>query len=64
MIKEAGKLMAEAIEIVAGLCKNGIIKPQAGKPAYPDYVTWYGYAELCKDLVEIRHGAGRYRRPS
>ena len=32
MIKEADKLMAEAIEIVAGLYKDGIIKPQAGKP--------------------------------
>jgi hypothetical protein len=20
----------------------------------PDYVTWYGYAELKKDIVEIR----------
>jgi len=97
MIKEADKVMAEAIEIVAGLYKDGIIKPQAGKPAYPDlltfydamtpieqtlyvmflehrmrafqgafhmnpdYVTWYGYAELKKDIVEIRHEAEAMR---
>jgi hypothetical protein len=98
MIKEADKLMAEAIEIVAGLYKDGVIKPQAGKPAYPDlltfydsqtpieqtlyvmflehrmrafqgafhmnpdYVTWYGYAEMRKDLVEIRHEAEAMRQ--
>ncbi len=98
MIKEADKVMAEAIEIVAGLYKDGIIKPQAGKPAYPDlltfydamtpieqtlyvmflehrmrafqgafhmnpdYVTWYGYAELKKDIVEIRAEAASMRK--
>ncbi len=97
MIKEADKLMAEAIEIVAGLYTDGVLKPQEGKPAYPDlltfydamtpieqtlyvmflehrmrafqgafhmnpdYVTWYGYAELRKDLVEIRHEAAAMR---
>jgi hypothetical protein len=25
----------------------------------PDYVTWYGLAELKKDLVEIKHEAER-----
>lgn len=93
MIKEADKLMAQAIEIVADLYKRGLIKPKEGKPAYPDllafygaltpieqtlyvmflehrmrafqgafhmnpdYVTWYGLAELNKDLVEIRREA-------
>lgn len=97
MIKEADKVMAEAIEIVAGLYKDGILKPQEGKPAYPDlltfydattpieqtlyvmflehrmrafqgafhmnpdYVTWYGYAEMKKDIVEIRHQAEAMR---
>jgi len=97
MIKEADKVMAEAIEIVAGLYKDGILKPQPGKLAYPDlltfydaitpieqtlyvmflehrmrafqgafhmnpdYVTWYGYAELKKDIVEIRHEAASMR---
>jgi hypothetical protein len=95
MIKEADKLMAEAIEIVAGLYEKGIIQPDANKAAYPDlltfydakttieqtlyvmflehrmrafqgafhmnpdYVTWYGLAELKKDLVEIKHEAER-----
>jgi hypothetical protein len=93
MIKEADKLMAGAIEIVADLYQRGIIQPEAGKPAYPDmltfydtmtpieqtlyvmflehrmrafqgafhmnpdYVTWYGLAEMKKDLVEIKHEA-------
>ncbi len=95
MIKEADKLMAEGIEIVADLYGKGIIKPQANKIAYPDlltfydaitpieqtlyvmflehrmrafqgafhmnpdYVTWYGLAEMKKDLVEIKHEAQR-----
>jgi len=90
MIKEADKLMAEAIEIVADLYQRGLIQPKEGKPAYPDllafygavtpieqtlyvmflehrmrafqgafhmnpdYTTWYGLAELNKDLVEIK----------
>lgn len=95
MIKEADKLMAEAIEIVADLYAKKIIKPEPGKAAYPDvltfydamtpieqtlyvmflehrmrafqgafhmnpdYVTWYGLAEMKKDLVEIKHEAKR-----
>jgi hypothetical protein len=95
MIKEADKLMAEAIEIVADLYSRGIIAAQDGKPAYPDlltfydaitpieqtlyvmflehrmrafqgafhmnpdYVTWYGLAEMKKDLVEIKAEAKR-----
>lgn len=98
MIKEADKLMAEGIETVAGLYRKGIIKPQKGKPPYPDlltfydsmtpveqtlyvmflehrmrafqgafhmnpdYVTWYGLAEMKKDLVEIKSDAARMTR--
>jgi hypothetical protein len=98
MIKEADKLMAEAITVVAELYARGILKPEAGKPAYPDlltfynsmtpveqtlyvmflehrmrafqgafhmnpdYVTWYGLAEMKKDLVEIKHDAERMIR--
>jgi hypothetical protein len=98
MVKEADRLMAEAIEIVADLYKRGIIKPEAGKPAYPDvltfydavtpveqtlyvmflehrmrafqgafhmnpdYTTWYGLAEMKKDLVEIKHDAAQMIR--
>ena len=97
MVKEADKLFAEAIEIVAGLYKDGIIKKRANYPAYPDlltfydvntkieeilyemfmdhrmktfqgafhinydYSTWYGFAKLKKDLVEIRELAKKMR---
>ncbi len=91
MVREADKLFSEAIEIVAGLYQDGIIKKKGKKqPAYPDllafydvdtkieqvlyemfmdhrmktfqgafhlnydYATWYGYAKMKKDLVEIK----------
>lgn len=90
LLKEADKLFAEAIEIVAGLRKDGVITVKEGEGVYPqllsfydvdtkveeilyemfmdhrmktfqgafhinyDYSTWYGYAKLKKDLVEIR----------
>jgi len=41
MIKEADKLMAEAIEIVADLYVKGIIKAEKGEAAYPDLLTFY-----------------------
>jgi hypothetical protein len=44
MIKEADKLMAEAIEIVAGLYKEGILKPPEGGLVYPDLLTFYDAA--------------------
>ncbi len=100
MIKEADKLMAAGIQIVADLYTEGVIKAAEGKPAYPDiltfydaitpieqtlyvmflehrmrafqgafhmnpdYVTWYGLAQLNRDLVEIRAEARRMRRES
>ena len=90
MLKEADKLFAEAINIVTGLRRDGIIKVGEGEGVYPqllafyevnthielvlyemfmdhrmktfqgsfhfnpDYATWYGYAKMKKDLVEIR----------
>jgi len=90
MLKEADKLFAEAIEIVAGLRSDGLIAVAEGEGTYPqllafyevethveqilyemfmdhrmktfqgsfhfnpDYATWYGYAKMKKDLVEIR----------
>jgi len=41
MIKEVDKLMAEAIEIVADLYERGLLKPEEGKAAYPDVLTFY-----------------------
>lgn len=97
MIKEADKIFAEAIEIVAGLYRDGIIKKRPDYPAYPDlltfydvntkveqvlyemfmdhrmktfqaafhinydFSTWYGYAKMKKDLVEIRELAEQMR---
>ena len=97
MIKEADKVFAEAIEIVAGLYQDGIIKKKGYQPAYPDllafydvdtkieqvlyemfmdhrmktfqgafhmnydYSTWYGYAKMKKDLVEIKELAQKMR---
>ena len=97
MIKESDKLFSEAIDIVAGLYRDGIIKKRKDYPAYPDlltfydvntkveeilyemfmdhrmktfqgafhlnydYSTWYGYAKLKKDLVEIRELARKMR---
>ncbi len=97
MVKEADKLFAEAIEIVAGLYQDGIIEKREDYPAYPDlltfydvntkieeilyemfmdhrmktfqgafhlnydYSTWYGYAKLKKDVVEIRELAKHMR---
>ena len=42
MLKEIDKIFAEAIEIVAGLYKDGIIKKKPGQAyAYPDLLTFY-----------------------
>lgn len=95
MVKESDRLMAEAIEIVAGLYRDGVIGDgtraypdllafydvdtkieetlyemfmdhrmkafQASFHMNPDYATWYGYAKLNKDLVEIREMATAMR---
>ncbi|NLA74134.1 MAG: cytochrome C [Deltaproteobacteria bacterium] len=97
MVKEADKLFAEAIEIVAGLYRDHIIVKKEGNASYPDllafyevdtqieqtlyemfmdhrmktfqgafhlnydYSTWYGYAKMKKDLVEIREMAKNMR---
>jgi len=97
MIKEADRLMAQGINLVAGLYEEGIIQPQPGKLPYPDiltfyetitpieqklyimfmehrmrtfqgafhnnpdYVTWYGLAELKKDIVDMTRDAQEMR---
>jgi len=93
ILKQADKLMSEAIEIVADLYKEGYLKRAEDYPAFPDlmrfyeiptsieqklfimlmdhrmktfqgafhtnpdYTLWYGWAELKKDLVEIKEEA-------
>jgi len=97
MIKEADKLLAEAIEIIAGLYRDNIIELKNDHTKYPDlltfydvntqieqilyemfmdhrmktyqgafhlnydYSTWYGYAKMKKDLVEIKELAKEMR---
>ena len=97
MVKETDKLLAEAIEIIAGLYEYGVIDNGPDGPKYPDlltfynvntkieeilyemfmdhrmkafqagfhmnpdYSTWYGYAKMKKDLVEIRELAAHMR---
>ncbi len=42
MIREADRLMAEAIRIVAGLYKDGLLpKPQSYAYAFPDLLTFH-----------------------
>jgi hypothetical protein len=41
MVKEADKLLAEAIEIVAGLYEDKLIEKREEYPAYPDLLTFY-----------------------
>ncbi len=41
MIKEADKLFAEAIEIVAGLYQDHIIEKKEGNASYPDLLAFY-----------------------
>jgi hypothetical protein len=98
VIKESDKLMAEAIEIVESLYKDGILERPKDYPLHtdllrfyevrhpieqklyvmflehrmrsfqgafhmnPDYQHWYGWAELKKDLAEIKHEAEMLRK--
>ncbi len=97
IIKEADKLMAEAIEIVDGLYRDGILERPKDRPfsvdllrfyetrypieqklyvmflehrmrtfqgafhMNPDYMHWYGWAEMKRDLVEIKSEAKKLR---
>ncbi len=97
VIKEADKLMAEAVGIVQGLYRDGILPPPPDYPPHvdllrfyevrtpiehqlfvmflehrmrtfqgafhmnPDYMHWYGWAEMKRDLAEIRHQAAALR---
>jgi len=97
ILKQADSLMAEAITVVEGLYKDGILEKQADYPLFPDllkfydvpssieqklyvmflehrmrtfqgayhmnpdYMHWYGWAEMKKDLWEIKEETGRMR---
>jgi nitrate/TMAO reductase-like tetraheme cytochrome c subunit len=97
IIKESDKLMAEAIDIVEALYRDGLIERPKDRPPHPDllrfyevkypieqklyvmflehrmrsfqgafhmnpdYQHWYGWAEMKRDLYEIRHEAEEMR---
>jgi hydroxylamine dehydrogenase len=97
VIKDSDKLMAEAIDIVEALYRDGIIERPKDRPPHPDllrfyevkypieqklyvmflehrmrsfqgafhmnpdYQHWYGWAEMKRDLYEIRHEAEEMR---
>ena len=97
IIKESDKLMAEALDIVEGLYRDGLLERPKDRPPHPDllrfdevkypieqklctmflehrmrsfqgafhmnpdYQHWYGWAEMKRDLYEIRHEAEELR---
>ncbi|HIE51192.1 MAG TPA: cytochrome C [Armatimonadetes bacterium] len=98
IIKESDRLMAEAVETVEGLYRDGLLPRPQDRPPHPDllrfynvenpieqklyvmflehrmrtfqgafhlnpdYMHWYGWAEMKRDLVEIKHEAEQLRR--
>ena len=97
VIKESDKLVAEAVDVVEGLYKDGVLERPKDRPPVPDllrfyevkysieqklyvmflehrmrsfqgafhmnpdYMHWYGWAELKRDLAEIKEEAGQLR---
>ncbi len=97
VVKEADRLLAEAIQVVESLYRDGVLpRPKARPPVVdllqfyevehpieqrlytmflshrmrafqgafhinPDYLHWYGWAEMRRDLAEIRAEAARLR---
>ena len=62
MIKAADRVMAEAIEIVAGLYKDGIIpKPESYAYAYPDLLTFHDAATPVETKLHAMHLEFRMR---
>ena len=62
MIKEVDRLMAEAIEIVAGLYKDGILKkPENYAYAYPDLLTFHDAATPIETKLHEMHLEYRMR---
>jgi mono/diheme cytochrome c family protein len=51
MLKEADKIFAEAIEIVADLYKEGLIRKRKDYPAYPDLLTFYDVNTKVEELL-------------
>jgi hydroxylamine dehydrogenase len=63
MIKQADRLMAEAVRIVVPCIRMGCWRsPEGPFHASPDYALWYGWSEMQRDLTEIREAADSMRR--
>ncbi|MDA8440308.1 MAG: hypothetical protein M0Z51_15825, partial [Propionibacterium sp.] len=66
LIRDVGHVTAEAVRGVAGLYADATLaRPKGYASAFhasPDYVTWYGWSELQRDLTEIRAMADELRR--
>jgi hypothetical protein len=62
MIREADRLLAEAIEIVAGLYKDGVLaKPQNYAFAYPDLLTFHDAPTPIEQKLFVMHLEHRMR---
>ena len=62
MIKEADRLLAEAIEIVAGLYKDGTLaKPASYASAYPDLLTFHDAPTPVEQRLFVMHLEHRMR---
>ena len=62
MIRQADKLMAEAIEIVAGLYKDGILeKPDNYAYSYPDLLTFHDSPTPIENILFTMHLKHRMR---
>ncbi len=62
MIREADRVMAEAIEIVAGLYQDGILeKPEEYAYAYPDLLTFHDAATPIETELHLMHLEHRMR---
>jgi hypothetical protein len=44
MIREADHLMAEGVRVVAALYRDGVLKPSAGAPPFPDLLAFHDAA--------------------
>jgi len=62
MIKEADRLMAQAIDVVAGLYRDGVIpKPKSYAYAYPDLLTFHDAATPIETKLHEMHLEHRMR---
>jgi hydroxylamine dehydrogenase len=51
MVKEADRIFSEAIEIVVGLYKDGIINKKDGAAAYPDLLAFYDVDTKIEEIL-------------